>query len=315
MNPDILRLGQYQDNLYGLSYWAGCYSLIYNIEHFAEAGLDATDGPSTIAELDILAETLTQRRDDGNIDRMGFLPEGGTFWLWATVFGGNFFDYKNQQITANDPNIVEALEWYASYAEKYGAANVAAFTEGLASERAQQLDPLISGTYSIQAQGPWKLGDIHKFAENFEYNVVPPPRETKGAPLSNWTWGDIQVIPNGSKDPSAAAEFVLFTAGVNDPEGYAERVVWGNRPINIPVSPQVLEYPAFQEVVANYPGFQTFIDSLLNADNVGSPPVMPAAAFYENRMTAAIEAVMLQVTEPQEALDSLNEEVQRQLDR
>jgi multiple sugar transport system substrate-binding protein len=315
MDPNILRLGQYQENLYGLSYWAGCYALIYNTRHFTEAGLDPAMGPATIAELDSLADTLTQRQDNGNIDRMGFLPTDYQFWLWGTVFGGSFFDYDNQRVTANDPKLVEALSWYQSYAEKYDPRKVAAFNEGLASERAQQQDPLLSGKFSMQIQGPWKLGDIKLFGEGFEYDVVPPPRATEEGPLSNWTWGDIQIIPRGSKDPSAAAEFVQFTAGVNDPEGYAERVVWGNRPINIPVSSAVLENPAFQEVVNNYPGFQSFIDSLLNAERVGSPPVMPAAALYSDRLMSAIEQVMLLQTEPQAALDRVAAEVQRELDR
>jgi len=315
MDPNILTLGQYQENLYGLSYWAGCYALIYNTQHFTEAGLDPTAGPTTIAELDAMAETLTQRQDNGNLDRMGFLPTDYQFWLWGTVFGGSFFDYETQQITANDPALVEALAWYQSYAEKYDPRKVAAFNEGLASERAQQQDPLIAGKFSMQIQGPWKLGDLKLFGEGFEYNVVPPPRVTEEAPLSNWTWGDIQVIPRGSKDPAAAAEFVQFTAGVNDPEGYAERVVWGHRPINIPVSAAVLENPVFQEVVGNYPGFQTFIDSLLTSENVGSPPVMPAAAFYSDRLMSAVEQVMLLQTEPQAALDRVTTEVQRELDR
>jgi len=315
MNPDILRLGEYQDNLYGLSYWAGCYSLIYNTKHFTEVGLDPEVGPTTIAELDSFADQLTQRQDNGNIERMGFLPSEGTFWLWGTVFGGKFFDYENLKVTADDPALVEALTWYQSYAEKYDPQKVAAFNEGLASERAAQQDPLLAGKFSIQAQGPWKLGDIKLFGEGFEYNVVAPPRVTEGDPLSNWTWGDIQVIPKGSKDPSAAAEFVQFTAGVNDPEGYAERVVWGDRPINIPVSASVLENPAFQDVVKNYPGFQEFLDSLLKAERVGSPPVMPAAAFYEDRLSSAVEQVMLLQTEPEAALDKVTTEVQRELDR
>jgi multiple sugar transport system substrate-binding protein len=316
VDPNVLTLGKYQDNLYGLSYWAGCNSLIYNKAVFTEVGLDPEVGPKSIAELDAMAAQLTKKQDNGRIERMGFLPSNSDFWMWATVFGGSFYDAANRKITANDPKIVEALTWYQSYAKTYDARQVAAFTEGLAGERAQQQDPLIAGKFAIQVQGPWKLGDIKEFAPpDFQYGVVPPPKVAEGDPSSNWTWGDIQLIPKGSKDPSAAAEFVQFTAGVNDPEGYAKRVVWGDRPINVPVSRSVLEVPSFQQVVQNYPGFQTFIDSLLSAQRVGSPPVMPAAAFYSDRLDSTLEEVMLLQTEPQAALDKLTEDVQQELDR
>ncbi len=315
MDPNILALGQYLDNLYGLSYWAGCSSIIYNTQQFTDAGLDPAAGPAVVADLDRLGELLTVKQGNGTIDRMGFLPAAGDFWLWGTVFGGSFYDAASGKVTANDPKLVEALTWYQSYTQKYDAKQVAAFADGLASERAQQLDPLIAGKYSMQIQGPWKLGDIKQFGEGFPYSVVAPPLAVTGMPTSNWTSGDIQVIPNGSKDPSAAAEFVQFTAGVNDAEGYAQRVVWGGQPINIPVSSSVLQVPAFQEVVAAYPGFQTFIDSLLTAQNVASAPVMPSAALYADRLTSAIEQVMLLQIEPQEALDALTADVQKDLDR
>jgi multiple sugar transport system substrate-binding protein len=314
MDPNVYTLGQFQDRTYGLSYWAGCYCVLTNSDLLEAAGLDPNAGPRTIAELDEMAAQLTVRRDNGQIDRMGFLPSPSNFELWATVFGGSMFDPETNTVTANDPKIVEALAWYRSYADTYGADEVAAFREGLASERGGALDPFLAARFAMQDQGPWKLGDIKKFGEaEFRYGVVPPPRAGE-EPQANWTWGDIQVIPRGSKDPAAAAEFVKFTAGVNDPEGYAERVVWGNRPINVPVSRQVLEVPSFQQVVAEYPGFQTYIDSLLNAGRVGSPPVMPAAAYLDDRLVATVESVMLLQNEPQAALDELTADVQAELE-
>ena len=100
---------------------------------------------------------------------------------------------------------------------------------------------------------------------------------------------------------------------MNDPEGYAQRVTWGNRPINIPVSKRILKEASFQKVVQNYPGFQTYIDALFNSSQVGSPPVMPAAAFYADRMQSTIQQVMLIQAQPKAALQSLTEQVQQQL--
>ena len=315
-DPSVYQLGQYENKTYGLSYWAGAYSLLYNKQHFSDAGLSVTDEPWDIAQLDAYAQALTLK--EGNtLSRMGYLPntEPNQFWMYGTIFGGDFYDDTTKQITANDPNIVRALEWFQSYPERYGANEVAAFLSGLANERAQNLDPFIAQKFSMMAQGPWKLGDLKNYGNDLDFGVVIPPIETASSPKGNWTWGDMQIIPKGTKDAAAAAEFVQFTGGVNDPEGYVKRVTWGNRPINVPVSKRVLEEPAFQDLVAGFPGFSTFIDSLLNAERVGSPPVMPATAFYTDRLTNTVESVMLLKSEPQAALDKLTVDVQKQLDR
>ena len=165
----------------------------------------------------------------------------------------------------------------------------------------------------MMVQGPWKLGDLKLFGNRLDYGVVPPPLAESNAKLANWIHGDIQIIPKGCKDPKAAADFVFFTGGVNDPEGYAQRVTWGQRPINIPVSKSVLNQPSFKKVVQDYPGFQTYFDALFNAELVGSPPVMPAAAFYADRLQSVVQQVMLMQAEPKAALGSLAEQVQQQL--
>lgn len=315
LDPNIFALGQYKKKTYGLSYWAGDYCLLFNKQHFKEAGLDPENGPKTIQELDAFAEKLTQKRTAGGIDRMGFLPntDENQFWLFGTVFGGKFYDPASGKVTADDPNLLRALEWFQSYAKKFGAKEIAAFQSGLSSERAQNLDPFIGGKLSMMIQGPWKLGDLKLFGDKVDYGVIAPPLADSDAKSANWIHGDIQIIPKGCKDPGAAADFVFFTAGVNDSQGYAQRVTWGNRPINVPVSKRILKEPSFQKVVQDYPGFQTYIDALFNSERIGSPPVMPAAAFYADRLQSAVQQVMLMQTEPKAALQSLAEQVQQQL--
>lgn len=314
-SPEVYRLGQYKGKTYGLSYWAGAYAFLYNKDHFKAAGFNPDKGPATLEELDGMAEKLTQKGAGGRLARMGFLPNsnGDQVWLFGTGFGGKFYDSTSGTVTANDPKIVEALTWFQSYAKRYDPKAVASFQASLANERATNFDPFISGKFSIMSQGPWKLGDLKKFGQGVNFGVVKPPLPKAGAQSYNWTWGDIQVIPKGSKNPEAAAEFVAFTGGVGDEAGYVKRVTWGNRPINVPVSKKVLKEPDFMAIVKAFPGFDVYIDSLLNAERVGSPPVMPAAAFYSERMTAAVQKIMLMQQEPKAAMDELTKAVQQQL--
>jgi multiple sugar transport system substrate-binding protein len=313
-DPAIYSLGQYQNKTYGLSCWAGNFCLLYNKEHFKAAGLDPDKGPTTIAEVDAYTEKLTQKTAGTGLTRMGFLPytDDSQIWLFGTIFGGSFYDPQTHKVTASDPNIVRALEWFQSYPKKFGVKEVAAFQSGLSSERGQNLDPFIAGKLSMMMQGPWKLGDLKLFGNKLDYGVITPPLTESGAPGANWIHGDIQVIPKGCKDPRAAADFVFFTGGVNDPEGYAQRMVWGDRPINMPVSKAVLTQPTFQKVVQNYPGFQIYIDALFKAKRLGSPPVIPAAAFYADRLDSVVQQVMLMQVQPKTALESLTVQVQQQ---
>lgn len=314
-SPEVYRLGQYKGKTYGLSYWAGDYAFLYNKDHLKAAGFNPDKGPATLEELDAMAEKLTQKGAGGRLTRMGFLPNsnGDQVWLFGTGFGGKFYDPASSTVTANDPKIVEALTWFQSYAKRYDPKAVASFQAGLANERATNFDPFIAGKLSIMSQGPWKLGDLKKFGQGVNFGVARPSLPRAGAQSYNWTWGDIQVIPKGSKNLEAAAEFVAFTGGVGDEAGYVKRVTWGNRPINVPVSKKVLKEPDFQAIVKAFPGFDVYIDSLLNAERVGSPPVMPAAAFYSDRMTTAVQKIMLMQQEPKAAMEDLTKAVQQQL--
>ena len=75
---------------------------------------------------------LTQKRSGGGIDRMGFLPntDENQFWFFGTVFGGKFYDAQTQKVTADDPKLVRALEWFQSYSKKFGAKEIASFSVG-----------------------------------------------------------------------------------------------------------------------------------------------------------------------------------------
>ena len=294
-DPNIFALGQYKQKTYGLSYWAGDYCLLYNKEHFKSAGLDPVNGPKTIAELDAFAEKLTQKRAEAELIGWAFCRTRTktSSGFSAQCLAGSFTTRRRRKSPPMIPNLVRALEWFQSYAKKFGSKEIAAFQSGLSSERAQNLDPFIGGKLSMMVQGPWKLGDLKLFGDKLGLRSDCASPIGLDAKPGNWIHGDIQIIPKGCKDPAAAADFVFFTGGVNDPEGYAQRVTWGNRPINIPVSKTVLKEPSFQRVVQNFPGFQTYIDALFNSERVGSPPVMPAAAFYADRLQSTVQQVML----------------------
>jgi hypothetical protein len=67
-------------------------------------------------------------------------------------------------------------------------------------------------------------------------------------------------------------------------------------------------------LVADYPGYQEMIDMFLKGDRVGMPPLLPVGSYYGSRLNSARDSVRLLEMTPQDAMDQVTEEVQKELD-
>jgi multiple sugar transport system substrate-binding protein len=314
-HPAVLDLGTYNGKLWGLSYWQQTSCIGWNKQIFEEAGLDPDTPPTSIEELDAMAEQLTVYEGD-LITRMGHMPF--YYWMWAAPWGGSFYDADNRTVTANAPENVAMFEWMASYSQKYDVTKVQAFEQGLASERAGVLDPFISGRIAIhEVGGAWKLGDFAKYAEEgFSYGIIPAPTPGGSGELTTYSYGDLTVVPTGTKHPAEAWQFVKYTGGLGGTlDDYFTVLTWGNRPINVPVTNQMLEHEPFVKMLDEYPGFREMVEMFLNGDRVLFPPEMPVGTFYEQRLNAARDNIRLLEGTPQEILDQVTDEVQQELDQ
>ncbi len=313
-HPAVLDLGQYSGKTWGFSDRQQTSCLGWNKGIFEEAGLDPEKPPTTLAELDEIAEQLTQE-ENGQIVRMGHMPFN--YWGWLAAWRGSLYDEENRAITANDERNVAMFEWMASYSEKYDVSKVQGFEQGLASERAGILDPFISGRIAIhEVGGAWKLGDFGKYAdEGFSYGIMPMPNPPGEEGVATYSYGDFTVVPKGVEHPDASWQFVKYTGGLGgDLDDYMTVLSWGGRPINVPATTKILDHEPFKQLVAEYPGYQEMIDMFLNGDYVFLPPKMPVGTFYQDRLNAARDQVRLLSQTPQEAMDLVSDEVQQELD-
>ena len=317
IHPMIYKYGVADGKLYATPYWAGSLCIIWNKNTFALSGLDPEAPPKSLTELDELADKLTTYDSRGNISVMGFLPTD--LFEWGTVYGGSFYNPDTRKITANDPKIQAALEWEASYSKKYDVKKIQAFQSGLVSERAATLDPLISGKFAMQVHGPWKLGDIRKYGDpHFKWGVIAPPAPQGEQSPATWSWGDMNIVAKGTKYPKDAATLVLFLSGVGDPEGYAKRVHFDGetyRPINVPVSLKTLDDPFTKKMIEDFPGYDVFINTLLQGKHIEYAYPMPVWSTYSDRFTAAEDKGRLMEQTPKEALDAVTTEVQAAVDK
>jgi multiple sugar transport system substrate-binding protein len=311
----ILEMGTYKSKVYGLSYWQQTPCLGWNKDAFSEVGLDPNTPPTTIDELDAMAQKLF--KDDGtNITRMGLRPY--YYWLWAAAWGGSFYDEQNRKVTADNEKIVEMFTWMASYSKKYDVTKLQAFEQGLANERAGTLDPFLNGQLAMdEVGGAWKLGDYKKYAgeKGFNFGIVPVPNPTGMTGKATYSYGDFTVVPKGTKHPQEAWKFVKFTGGLGGSlDDYYKTLTWGDRPINVPVTTKMLDYEPFKKIMADYPGFQEMVDLFLKGDRVMLPPKMPVGQFYSDRLDSARDKIRLLEGEPAETLKGVSDEVQKELD-
>ncbi|NPV80867.1 MAG: ABC transporter substrate-binding protein [Firmicutes bacterium] len=297
----------YKGHLWTFHGFIDVMALYYNKGHFKQAGLDPNEPPKDIATLDSYAEKLTVHDSRGNITRLGFLPEN-LLW-WGAVFGGDWF--KEGKVTANDPEIIKAGEWFASYSKKYDVKKLTAFQGGLAEERARALDPFISGKYSMQLMGQWKILDIAKYApKDFDYGIVPlptPPGGRKNAIIVPSGYG---LIPKGAKHPKEALQYLLYWVGKGYEEDRAKIMTMGGW---MPLADGPWQARAAQDYMKQYPHFKVFVDLLRNGQVVSF--ASPVELFYSDRLTQAEDRIRLLQETPKQSLDRVTKEVQAELDK
>ncbi|MEO0796166.1 MAG: ABC transporter substrate-binding protein [Verrucomicrobiota bacterium] len=199
------------DRLWGLPSTPGATGLHWNKDLFREAGLDPEKPPRTIAELEAFNEHITRFDDDGDIEVLGHLPQEPGWWLpnWAYWFGGDVWNRKDAITVESDASIA-ALEWMASYPERFGADELLRFRQA-SGNFASAENPFFNGRIAMVHQGPWMHNFIEKFApKSFDWGVAPFPSTDPDRYGVAIVETDVIVIPRGAKHPQEAFKFLSW---------------------------------------------------------------------------------------------------------
>jgi multiple sugar transport system substrate-binding protein len=317
MLPAIWDLGIYQGKFYYASMWNQCMGVFVNTKMCAEKGVDPAKPPATLEELDDIYDKLTTYDANGNINVLG-----GDFTWDSMILGrflGRYVSDDGLKITANDPNNVKALTWQTDRWNKVGIQKLQDYYASLQGrgERSAGNDPFLSGLRATYVTGPWHFDTIHRYKpEGFEFTVWPWPGPAGVAKKGMYTYGDGWIIPKGSKDPAAAWDIIsTLTGATGDRDVYTSLfVVW--LCVNGPVSPQMIDWPKFKtEVSGQCPGYEEiFLKDLFNSEQYLFPPKIPTSSSYTSLFSAEWEKARLGQKSPQEALDTVTEAAQKELD-
>ncbi|MCQ6561210.1 ABC transporter substrate-binding protein [Paenibacillus mendelii] len=211
---------QYNGRTYALPWNMDSRAMFYNKTMMKEAGLDPNKPPTTIAELDAMAEKMFKKDSNGAYKEVGFIPWMGQGFLYTHGwnFGGEWERYG--ELTPNDPQIVKALEWVQGYARKYDSKKLVSFLDTM---RQTEGNAFKAGKVGFVYEGNWLLNNMESV--NFEWGVAPMPTES-GDQSVTWSGGWSFVIPKGAKNKDQAWRFIKFIAGK---EG---SLLWGGRSAN-----------------------------------------------------------------------------------
>jgi multiple sugar transport system substrate-binding protein len=310
--PAALRVGSYKDHLYGLTIGLNLRALYYRPDFVAEAGLDPRHFPTTLEELDAWAGKLNKFDDKGQLVRVGLLPGGvnvaAGMNVFAPLFGGGFFDWRQGKLSLDTPQNMAALNWLSDFRSRLG------FDKGIRFESSMQAAvgadfPLINGSYAMVIDGQWRVQELSKVAPGLAYltAAIPPPRG--GKKNATFSDGNFMIIPSTAHDPEGAWAFIKFWSGLDNPQRAAEFYTWGGW---LPLDMEVERAPIYQAFVRAHPQFRTFVE-LLESPNVQPIPPVPYQVYLNDRILEMEQSVVSGSRKPRQAMDTLVQNVEQEL--
>ena len=301
----------YQNKVYALPTNTDARVLFYNKQLLKEAGIDPSEfdpakGPMDPKHFQEIAFKLNQTDSSGAYTRIGFVPwlEQGWGYTWGYAFGGSFFDFATCKVTATDPGVVKGYQFLYDWAKALDPKKARTFVDtywqwpSVGTLPDAQM-PFFTGRVAFVISGNWIFATMKDVAPNLDYGVtyIPAPNGVK----STWSGGWSVAILQGSKNVEAAYQLLRLVAGEVGQTFLVKDAA------SLPTMKALLEN---KDLFA--PEYSFFL-SLLPTSK--SRPPIPVGALYWDKLKEAEEAVIANSQAPEEALKTVAETVQPQMDR
>jgi multiple sugar transport system substrate-binding protein len=300
----------YNGSPYALPFDTDVRMLFYNKKMLNDAGVDTSAwAPENGAiTLDEAAEAFNKLNveEGGSYSQMGFVPyyNQGWHYTYGFLFGGEFFDYENCQVTPDNPQVLEGMRWVQDYCVANDADKMYAFIQNAMRPGTPPTDnPFIQGRLGGMISGNWMFAQFEEYmgdaAADVGYTFIPVP--TEGADSSTWAGGWSGVVPQGAQNPEGGYAFVRFLCGAEGSRIYTEVTQ------HLPVLNELLT-----ETDLLTPELVWSIENLFPIARFRPP--LPVGAKYWDEMTSAWEAIYLNQATPEEAMSQAKQNTQAELE-
>lgn len=294
-NQAALDYVTWNDQVWGVPYRIEALAVIYNREHFTEAGLDPDSPPETWADLLEAAQALTR---DG---RSGFaVTGGGEFgntvfrsvpFIWMN--DGNILSDDGTEVLVNSPETVEAVEFWTDMYTEHGVSPASTLeNDGTANRRL-----FIAENVSMYQSGQFDLASIQQENPDIDIGVMQTPHpegKDTSAILGGWAW----VVPSDAGNPEEARIFIDFLAQSDNMGFYTD---------TFPARESAMDLPRFDD-----PMLEPFAEMLPHTRPLPSHPrwVQIAQAYFDG-----VQRILIGQQTAQEAMDLAAEDIQALLDQ
>jgi ABC-type glycerol-3-phosphate transport system substrate-binding protein len=201
----------WKGKVYAVPFDTDLRGLYYNKKQMADAGLDPNKPPTTIDELDAMADKLT-KKDGAKLTQMGFVPWAlqGSLYTYGWIFGGEFYDPQKDVITLDHPQIIKALQWMVSYSKKYNVDTIDQYAQAFGNN---EQNPFVAGLLSTASDGDWEVANFNKYMKSDmhdQWDMVPYPKAPGGPDQVTWGGGWSTIVPKGSKEVDGGWAFAKY---------------------------------------------------------------------------------------------------------
>ncbi|SEH79237.1 carbohydrate ABC transporter substrate-binding protein, CUT1 family [Rhizobium tibeticum] len=234
LSPSHVRLGTYQDRVYGLPLSVETSVFAWNKDLYKKAGLDPEKAPATWEEITANAEKIRKLGDD----TYGFYFSGGgrggcmifTFTPLTWGAGADILSADGKSATLDTPQMRKAVDYYRDMVKKDLVPASAA------SDNGANFLSFTNGKIGQQSLGAFAIGTLVTEHPDIDFGVTLIPG-VDGNP-SSFAGGDNFVITKGTKKIDAVKEFLEYIYSM---DGQKIMAKYGSLPTRGDIADKVLE--------------------------------------------------------------------------
>ncbi len=286
LNPDEFFPGALEDvtwngRRYGVPLDTNAMVLMYNVDHFREAGIPEPD-PTTPMSLQAFADLA---RSVTNADHRAIAIPTSNWWTygWIKANAGEVVQVGSDgrsTLTLDAPKVVEGVGFLADLI----AQDVAFPPRGVDAHSDDAFALFGAGKVSMHTSGSWDVANIKKQNLGINYRLVLMPQEPGGGTVMG---GSSMWVPAASKNRDLAVEFMTLLTS----DHYALR--FAKEEGRLPVRLRVFDDPHFSD-----PDRRVFLEQLKTAH----PPKLDAYPEASADFAFALDGVLGDRKDPGESL-------------
>ncbi|WP_064697508.1 ABC transporter substrate-binding protein [Rhizobium aegyptiacum] len=234
LSPSHVRLGTYEDKIYGLPLSVETSVFAWNKDLYKKAGLDPEKAPASWDEITANAEKIRALGED----TYGFYFSGGgcggcmifTFTPLVWGAGADILSADSKTATLDTPQMRKAVDIYRNMVKKD------LVPAGAASDNGTNFLTFTNGKIGQQSLGAFAIGTLVTQHPEINFGVTLIPG-VDGKP-SSFAGGDNFVITKGTKKIDAVKDFLGY---IYSEDGQKVMAKYGSLPTRGDIADKVLE--------------------------------------------------------------------------